>query len=405
MNGVVASLLRDPKLIEYDIVAIQEPWTNPYCYTTHNPVRDSFVLYYMPTREDNVWGSISERARTCLFVNRRIHPNSISFLPAYSMRDIYSTKDDQHTTVVRIHSVYNALGGDGDQPQPALSTLDVALNCEGTFRNPKDPNKRVESIIVGDFNIHHPAWGGESVNADARSNTLMELIDDYGLTQHVPVGSQTYLPMISAHRPSTLDLAFTTQGLKDRVIKCGIRDDMDHGSDHMPIENVVDVSLREREETRDFDYKKTNIPNFMPEVRTHMYGKTRQLYPRSINTYTGHLLDAVEEALELHTPKKKPASSRSRAGFNVECKESVRKGISLRRKYKKVISFLDETYDTRAKKIRSPEAKKIRSKAKQATKDKKALFKRTLRDEHRDLRKPGDRDYAIPKSYSTQLFG
>lgn len=50
------------------MVAIQEPWTNPYCYATNDPVRDPFLLSYMPTRDDGVYGSISGRARTCLFV-------------------------------------------------------------------------------------------------------------------------------------------------------------------------------------------------------------------------------------------------------------------------------------------------------------------------------------------------
>jgi hypothetical protein len=37
---VMASLLRDPEIDDFDIIAIQEPWTNPYTATTHHPAKD-----------------------------------------------------------------------------------------------------------------------------------------------------------------------------------------------------------------------------------------------------------------------------------------------------------------------------------------------------------------------------
>ncbi|KIV98299.1 uncharacterized protein PV09_09856, partial [Verruconis gallopava] len=42
----MATLLRDPRVIEYDVLAIQEPWKNPFMSTTHHLVKDIFHLCY-----------------------------------------------------------------------------------------------------------------------------------------------------------------------------------------------------------------------------------------------------------------------------------------------------------------------------------------------------------------------
>jgi hypothetical protein len=62
---VMASLLRDPSFREYDILAIQEPWRNPFISTTHNPIPEYFHLHFpKDTRE--------EPARVCFFINKRL---------------------------------------------------------------------------------------------------------------------------------------------------------------------------------------------------------------------------------------------------------------------------------------------------------------------------------------------
>jgi hypothetical protein len=55
---VMASLLRDPGTYNFDIIAIQEPWKNPYTATTHHPAKDRSHLCY-PT------GDTEGSARVC----------------------------------------------------------------------------------------------------------------------------------------------------------------------------------------------------------------------------------------------------------------------------------------------------------------------------------------------------
>jgi hypothetical protein len=62
---VMASLLRDPRIHDFDLIAIQEPWKNPYTTTTHHPVKNRFHLCY-PT------GDIGGIARVCFFINKKM---------------------------------------------------------------------------------------------------------------------------------------------------------------------------------------------------------------------------------------------------------------------------------------------------------------------------------------------
>ena len=41
-DKVMASLLWDPRIHEFDILAIQEPWRNPFTATTHHLAKDKF---------------------------------------------------------------------------------------------------------------------------------------------------------------------------------------------------------------------------------------------------------------------------------------------------------------------------------------------------------------------------
>lgn len=41
---VMATLLRDVETFKHSVLAIQEPWTNPFTPTTHHPIRDRFDL-------------------------------------------------------------------------------------------------------------------------------------------------------------------------------------------------------------------------------------------------------------------------------------------------------------------------------------------------------------------------
>lgn len=73
-DTVMATLLRDLRVMEYDVLAIQEPWRNPLMSTTHHPAKAHFHLCYLAATE---YGPV----RTCFFVNRRLDSTIWQFEP------------------------------------------------------------------------------------------------------------------------------------------------------------------------------------------------------------------------------------------------------------------------------------------------------------------------------------
>ena len=62
----MATLMRDTRALEYDIIAIQEPWRNPFVEATHYLAKDVFYLCYPPN------DAKGRPARVCFFINKRL---------------------------------------------------------------------------------------------------------------------------------------------------------------------------------------------------------------------------------------------------------------------------------------------------------------------------------------------
>lgn len=140
-EGVMATLLRDPKIQEFDILALQEPWRNPFLSTTHNPISDSFHLCFPSDHRETP-------ARVCFFTNKRIDPNSWVYRD--HTRDLGTleittgTEDTSTSVKIIIHNVYN----------PPLTTPHRE-NCLPHLRTALSGYTGDEQIILGDFNLHH----------------------------------------------------------------------------------------------------------------------------------------------------------------------------------------------------------------------------------------------------------
>jgi hypothetical protein len=67
VDKAMAPLLRDPKITGYTVIAIQEPWLNPYQNTTHYPGEAArlFKLAWPKLTGDH-------RPRVCTYVRRNI---------------------------------------------------------------------------------------------------------------------------------------------------------------------------------------------------------------------------------------------------------------------------------------------------------------------------------------------
>ncbi|KAH8878502.1 DNase I-like protein, partial [Thozetella sp. PMI_491] len=181
---VLASLFRNPRVLEYDILAIQEPWRNPFTNTTYHPLKTHFQLTYL---DDTA-------TRACLYINKRIHPGAWSV--SYISKDIVSLAICNPSSGRQLHifNVYNEVGTD------TLSTLADTLAALG-------PDSDV--VVLGDFNLHHPLWSTTHRRASEgpSAQPLLTVVEDAQLELLTVPGTPT-------HRwkdgESTIDLAFAT---------------------------------------------------------------------------------------------------------------------------------------------------------------------------------------------------
>jgi hypothetical protein len=140
-DEVMTTLLRDPKIQDYDILAIQEPWRNLFTSTTYNLVTDTFHLCFPRDSREAL-------ARVCFFVNKRIDQASWRLVECtrdISMLELMSTgvqtgKGNQ----VAIHNMYN-LCKHSENRTSCLPMLKEALS---TYKN-------TSQIALGDFNLHY----------------------------------------------------------------------------------------------------------------------------------------------------------------------------------------------------------------------------------------------------------
>src|SRR5271154_4357783 len=161
-EATLIPLLRNATIKEFDILAIQEPWRNPFQTTGYNPSRSEFYLAY-PAKE---------LTRVCFYVNKRLHPNTWTVTHHNEDAQTLTLKIEegqQDPWIVQIHNVYNPSPGSYSSTNPG--TLTTVRNClESTADG-------TEHILIGDFNLHHPYWSGnERLTRHMAADHLLEII-------------------------------------------------------------------------------------------------------------------------------------------------------------------------------------------------------------------------------------
>ena len=74
-----------------------------------------------------------------------------------------------------------------------------------------------KQILLGDFNLHHPFWGGIAVtSADETADDLIRTTEAAGLSLATEVGMEMWAKGTST---STLDLVFTSPWITDRLLQ------------------------------------------------------------------------------------------------------------------------------------------------------------------------------------------
>jgi exonuclease III len=315
-NKVLAALLADQRVKTYDILAVQEPWRNPYDSAAYNP-RDSG--FYIVDRKES--GS-----RVSTYINKRIATtewNEVRCTP------------DLHTISIRldgvqtyIHNVYcPPPASHTDTSIPAIFVeLENALVARG------------DHIVLGDLNLHHPLWCGPTYPHQHKiAEQLINIMQNACVSPTLPPGTITREAMRGANMErTTIDQIWMSQALQARLIHCKVDRDLEQASDHLPISTHIQLGdacetqgIRARRAWKSMDIEK--------------FGKvyqreTAELASRPLDSIEetegaiSTLYTAIEKAVDSSTPWSRICEY-SKPWWTPECERAVRETRTLRNRF------------------------------------------------------------------------
>lgn len=349
-NRIQVPLLSDPRVREFTVVAIQEPWRNANTKQSLSNSGDGFHIIY--PQEPN--------ARVCLYINKDIDPTTWEVVA--NERDLqtiriwlYSQREEENmnggwgtlahrgesaqetqvtatptpgptqgtrATSISIHNVYN--------PSPiSISSTDSPTTL---YRLRKALDAPGEHLILGDFNLHHPYWGGtRCLDRHAMADELIGISVVEGLSLLLPEGTIT---REQNTQRTTIDLVWATERLAEHLRRCGVRPDLHQGSDHLPIATELDLEVTDnREKKPRKSWKQLNQEKLQEKLRIYMPYTRSMRNTDEIDTFAETLISAIQRAAEEATPNAR-ITKYSKPFWTLDCSEAVRQARSKRTAWK-----------------------------------------------------------------------
>jgi hypothetical protein len=310
-DKVMIGLFQDPRLVGYDILAIQEPWRNSYNSQGYNPSPSLFHLVE----------KASERARTAIYINRRIPLSCWDEI--YKEEDLITIRltipgdeDRDRNRKIYIHSIYLPPPNSHSERQTpqVLHELQEQLRYSG------------EHIILGDLNLHHPLWNSPSYPWHHHlADELLDIVSDIGASLVTPKGLPTRdCQRGTHHEQTTIDLAFTTI---EAIEYCRIAETLEQGSDHLPIELgvLIPEPISRSQKPPRLHWKELNLEILLSTLDKETLG-LESIGPRSqqeIDIYITTLLQGLRKAITAAVPIKK-SSRYNKSYWNIDCSIAVK---------------------------------------------------------------------------------
>lgn len=267
-------------------------------------------------------------------MNKRFKPEDVEVLfhsgDFMTLTTNLSSPESTHSRHnIHIHNLYNK---PDTSNSPVLDDLTSILSQTAIAANNLPYEVTTDHVIVGDFNIHHPSWGCKTTQADNRAPQLLEIIDEFNLTQHLPPGTTTYISPLGSE--STIDLVFTSAGLTERIQMCDVVEALDHDSDHLPIGTILDLSLQNTAPDTRYSDDQIDTKVFNSTLSASLpLTSTTPPTPEGLDTYVTQLINAISRAVHISTPQTIP-NVRVTPGFDGFCKAACVKANKARRHLK-----------------------------------------------------------------------
>ena len=192
-------------------------------------------------------------------------------------------------------------------------------------------------ILLGNLNLHHPAWGGANSARYHLASDLLEATEKAGLSLLLPKSTIIRKLMVNEGtgfervQQITIDLIFESQEVVRRVVSCGIRENLATDFDHLSIETRLAVGARidknaisrawKRMDTEAFQTRlqegTTNLPGLNLETKTQ------------IDAYTARLIEKIRK-IAIATASEVKSSSYDKAFWTEKCKKAIQAVSHLR---------------------------------------------------------------------------
>ena len=310
------------------IIALQEPHIFEKTQSTYTPLGYTLAMSRDPTTR--VAFLISQELHIAEWEWRNHSPFIASLVLSLTGKEchilnIYHPSTNEGIEMPPLHQLREILA----------DTLARGAGGQGMTEKPL--------VLLGDFNLHHPSWGGDHIVADREASTLIEIINSFGLNLLLPRGEATWQ---RGGIETTIDLVFSTPYLTQRLTMCQVRKDWGLGDDHNPILIEFDVQPWKQVQQEWFALKRLRKKELRQLLFKSLQGN--QLLPTGASLSEDMELEASEgeqvkvrgepqeiervirvlstslwEALESSCPKVTP-SEHARRGWSTECHDLVK---------------------------------------------------------------------------------
>lgn len=280
--GILKPFMDSLDPLKHVVVAIQEPSIHKLTLSTYCPQGYSFCME--PKLETKVAFLISTVICASTWTSRW-----------YScfVAEITLQLKEMPLRIVNVYSPTTSR-----QDLIGWDTISKALADDGS-----------DCIVTGDFNCHHPLWGGLLARRDIRAQNLLNFTENQGLKLVTPCGIPTFRRRgwRGALQETVIDLTFATQGVADRIQTCLPREDWSIRLDHIPIEITIDTLIAPPVNYSRYSWQRADIQKMRDVIRQSDWDLD--------TTPLVALQSALSDALRLHCPKARP-SLQARAAWS-----------------------------------------------------------------------------------------
>jgi hypothetical protein len=273
---------------QYDIIAFQEPWKNPHAPTTYCPRGSRYQLVHA-----------GEDSRCAILINKKYE---VKNWDATATRDWCSVNLRTPDGTITLYSIYSPI------PEQHLIEWHSPIHHLATL----EPTKH--TLMVGDFNMHHPMWDGYGRRSRGVGD-LLALCESWDLILHTPKGEVTRAKQ--GHRDSTIDHAWATS---DLTVRYEGPEDYQL-SDHRP--QVVHVELSEPKSNEQPSAAHDNglnwkmlDPDKVAAEAAHLWCPANIQTPRELECHYIRLYDSLMRIARIATPTRKHNTGRAAHWWN-----------------------------------------------------------------------------------------